>query len=168
MLPHSLTPRLHHSITPSLHFALRIFPVAALLLAGCAVGPNYERPAALGTNAMPTAFAGATSTNAGVWKPAEPSAYLPRGAWWEVFEDMELRRLEELATANNQDLASALARFGAKVIHPATVGPAVRAGIPVRVLNSRRPAGRTPTRSSRCPPSRRSPSPRASRRPTSA
>jgi aspartate kinase len=38
--------------------------------------------------------------------------------------------------------ASALARFGAKVLHPATVRPAVTAGIPVRVLNSRRPAGR--------------------------
>jgi aspartate kinase len=38
--------------------------------------------------------------------------------------------------------ASALAAFGAKVLHPATVRPAVQAGIPVRILNSRRPAGR--------------------------
>ena len=41
--------------------------------------------------------------------------------------------------------ASALARFGAKVLHPSTVRPAVLAGIPVRILNSQRPAGRGTT-----------------------
>jgi aspartate kinase len=40
------------------------------------------------------------------------------------------------------DEASELASFGAKVLHPATVAPAVRLGIPVCVLNSRRPEGR--------------------------
>lgn len=35
--------------------------------------------------------------------------------------------------------ASALAHFGAKVLHPATVAPAMERGIPVRILNSRRP-----------------------------
>ena len=38
--------------------------------------------------------------------------------------------------------ASALAGFGAKVLHPSTVQPAVAAGIPVRILNSKRPASR--------------------------
>lgn len=37
--------------------------------------------------------------------------------------------------------ASELASFGAKVLHPYTIAPAVRLGIPVRVLNSRRPQG---------------------------
>jgi len=81
-----------------------------LLLAGCAVGPNYQQPPALGTNAMPAAFSGASSTN-GDWKPAQPSAHLPRGAWWEIFGDPELNRLETLATANNQQLAAAYANF---------------------------------------------------------
>ncbi|MGD0539613.1 MAG: efflux transporter outer membrane subunit [Verrucomicrobiota bacterium] len=85
---------------------------AVLLLAGCTVGPNYQRPAALGTNAMPAAFAGtAAATNLGAWKPAEPAAHLPRGAWWELFGDAELNRLETLATAGNQQLAAALANF---------------------------------------------------------
>jgi aspartate kinase len=37
--------------------------------------------------------------------------------------------------------AAELAYFGAKVLHPATILPAVERGIPVRILNSRRPDG---------------------------
>jgi aspartate kinase len=37
--------------------------------------------------------------------------------------------------------ASELASFGAKVLHPNTIAPAVRLGIPVTVLNSKRPEG---------------------------
>jgi aspartate kinase len=37
--------------------------------------------------------------------------------------------------------ASELAYFGAKVLHPSTLRPATARGIPVRVLNSRRPDG---------------------------
>jgi aspartate kinase len=39
------------------------------------------------------------------------------------------------------DEASELASFGAKVLHPSTIAPAVRLGIPVYVFNARRPAG---------------------------
>ena len=39
------------------------------------------------------------------------------------------------------DEASELASFGAKVLHPSTIAPAVRLGIPVSILNSRRPQG---------------------------
>src|SRR5256885_9616195 len=35
--------------------------------------------------------------------------------------------------------ASELAYFGAKVLHPSTILPAVTKNIPVRILNSRRP-----------------------------
>ncbi len=38
--------------------------------------------------------------------------------------------------------ASELAYFGAKVLHPATIQPAVARNIPVRILNSRRPTAR--------------------------
>jgi len=40
------------------------------------------------------------------------------------------------------DEASELASFGAKVLHPNTIAPAVRLGIPVFIYNSRRPEGR--------------------------
>ena len=39
------------------------------------------------------------------------------------------------------DEAAELASFGAKVLHPSTIAPAVQKGIPVLVLNSRRPDG---------------------------
>ncbi|HZS61007.1 MAG TPA: lysine-sensitive aspartokinase 3 [Gemmatimonadaceae bacterium] len=39
------------------------------------------------------------------------------------------------------DEASELASFGAKVLHPSTIAPAVRRGIPVYVYNSLRPSG---------------------------
>lgn len=39
------------------------------------------------------------------------------------------------------DEASELASFGAKVLHPNTIAPAVKRGIPVFIFNSRNPAG---------------------------
>ncbi len=39
------------------------------------------------------------------------------------------------------DEASELASFGAKVLHPSTIAPAVRLGIPVWIFNSRKPEG---------------------------
>jgi multidrug efflux system outer membrane protein len=92
-------------------FGLRTLALILLLLAGCAVGPDYKRPGVVGTNDLPAAFSGSISTNATDWKPAQPSAHLPRGAWWEMFGDPELNRLEGLATTNNQQLAAALANF---------------------------------------------------------
>ncbi len=40
------------------------------------------------------------------------------------------------------DEAAELAAFGAKVLHPSTIAPAVQRGIPVFIYNSRRPNGR--------------------------
>lgn len=47
------------------------------------------------------------------------------------------RPIEQIAFAEASELAS----FGAKVLHPNTIAPAVRMGIPVYVLNSMRPSG---------------------------
>lgn len=82
-----------------------------MLLAGCAVGPDYRRPTALPANPMPATLGEGTSTNAGTWKTAEPSAHLPRGNWWELYNDAELNRLETLAATNNQQIAVAVANF---------------------------------------------------------
>jgi multidrug efflux system outer membrane protein len=75
------------------------------------VGPDYQRPAALGTNAFPNHFSGIIDTNTGEWKTASPAAHLPHGPWWQVFGDDDLNRLEILASEKNLELAAALARI---------------------------------------------------------
>ena len=79
--------------------------VAVMLLAGCTVGTDYHRPAAVET--MPDAYDGATHE----WKVATPRADLSKGSWWEVFGDPELNRLEARATEANQQLQAAVTRF---------------------------------------------------------
>ena len=73
--------------------------------AGCSVGPDYVRPEAVPQ--MPESFAGASD----VWKPAVPADATPRGAWWELFGDPELDRLEAEAAEGSQRLKAATARF---------------------------------------------------------
>jgi hypothetical protein len=85
--------------------------IVVVLLAGCAVGPNYYHPSALAADSMPAAFGEVGSTNTGGWKTAEPSAHLPRGNWWELYDEPELNRLEDLAATNNQRIAVALANL---------------------------------------------------------
>lgn len=74
------------------------------LLASSAVaqiGPSYERP----DTAVPPEFKGVT------WRAATPSAHLPKGQWWTVFRDSRLNSLMAMATANNQQVKAAIARF---------------------------------------------------------
>jgi len=84
---------------------------AVALLAGCAVGPDYQRPATFGTNNVPAQFGDTSITNAGEWKTAAPAAQLPHGTWWTIYADNELNRLETLAASNNQQIAVALANY---------------------------------------------------------
>jgi NodT family efflux transporter outer membrane factor (OMF) lipoprotein len=73
-----------------------------LLLSGCTVGPNYVRP--------PTAAPEAYKETPG-WKVAQPRDELPRGAWWEIYNDPKLNALEEQVDINNQNIAVAEAQF---------------------------------------------------------
>ena len=81
--------------------------LGALLLAGCAMGPDYQRPA----TPVPEAYDNPTTDQTNQWKVAEPADGKPRGSWWQSFGDAELNHLEVEAAASNQDLKSALARF---------------------------------------------------------
>jgi multidrug efflux system outer membrane protein len=74
-----------------------VFAAAWLALTGCAVGPNYERPAV----SEPQTFRGQAA--------AEPVsvADLP---WFEVFQDPVLAGLVREALTNNYDLLAAAAR----------------------------------------------------------
>ena len=71
--------------------------VAAALLGGCAIGPNYKRPVV----AEPRTFRGQATAE------AASLADLP---WWEVFQDTILKNLITEALGNNYDVKIAAAR----------------------------------------------------------
>jgi len=77
--------------------------LAALLTAGCAVGPNYKRP---NVNA-PDAYRGAMPREA--TQPAAES--LGDQKWWEVFQDEELQKLIRTALERNYDVRIAAVRI---------------------------------------------------------
>lgn len=76
--------------------------LAAGLLAGCAVGPNYKRPAAQ----VPDAWKGE-----GPWQTAAPKDSIPKGTWWQIYHDAELDRLEQELLQANQSLVAARDRL---------------------------------------------------------
>jgi len=80
------------------------------LLAGCSVGPKYHRPDVLESQPLPATFS-TPASNSIAWKIAEPAANRPRGAWWQIFGDAELDRLESLAGLQNQSLIAAAAQL---------------------------------------------------------
>src|SRR5947208_15799526 len=71
--------------------------VAAALLGGCAIGPNYKRPSV----AEPQTFRGQATAEA---------ASLADAPWWEVFQDPILKELIQEALRNNYDVQIAAAR----------------------------------------------------------
>jgi multidrug efflux system outer membrane protein len=78
--------------------------ITAVMLAGCAVGPDYKRP----TSTAPAEQYKAESL--GSWKEGRPLDAVPRGSWWEVFDDATLNDLERRAGSANEDLKAAMAR----------------------------------------------------------
>ena len=75
---------------------------ASVALAGCAVGPKYQRPPVQAPPAWKTE---------GPWREAAPKDAIPKGAWWEIFHDDELNGYEQQLLAANQSLAAARNRL---------------------------------------------------------
>jgi NodT family efflux transporter outer membrane factor (OMF) lipoprotein len=71
-----------------------------VLLAGCAVGPDYHRPK------FETAPAYKEQTD---WKPSEPNDVLGRGPWWGIFKDDQLSELETKIAISNENVKAAAA-----------------------------------------------------------
>jgi len=46
----------------------------------------------------------------GAWKEGQPLDNVPKGSWWEVFDDADLNELEAQALGANQELKAAVAR----------------------------------------------------------
>jgi NodT family efflux transporter outer membrane factor (OMF) lipoprotein len=76
--------------------------LAAMALAGCVVGPNYQRP----TIALTPDY-----RNPGHPAPAAPAVPLVMADWWAGFDDPALSRVVARALAGNLDIAQAQARL---------------------------------------------------------
>jgi len=70
------------------------FVVLALLVAGCATQPDYQRPAV----ELPQA-----------WKESAPR-FAVDGRWWKIYADPVLDTLVDEALVHNTDVALAVAR----------------------------------------------------------
>lgn len=83
-------------------FAAALPAIAAALLAGCAVGPNYERPA----QALPAQYPGGADVAGAA---AAATADVP-AQWWTLYHQPELDRLVAQALERNRDIEQAVAR----------------------------------------------------------
>jgi outer membrane protein TolC len=92
-------------LAPVTKIGLRSTLLTAALLActaGCTVGPGYKRP----TAQIPDTWKGE-----GPWQTAAPKDAIPKGAWWQIFHDAELDRLEQDLLHANQSLIAARDRL---------------------------------------------------------
>lgn len=76
----------------------RLLPPLLLLtlLAGCTVGPDYQRPSA----PLSTQFKEAAG-----WKAASPRDDQAKGAWWQRYDDPQLSALLAQVEVSNQNVA---------------------------------------------------------------
>jgi NodT family efflux transporter outer membrane factor (OMF) lipoprotein len=88
----------------------RLAACLGLLVAGCEVGPEYQKPAVSVTDSFKEATP-ADYRTAGTWATARPGDDIDRGKWWEIFGDRQLDRLEDELTAANQTLQESEAHF---------------------------------------------------------
>jgi NodT family efflux transporter outer membrane factor (OMF) lipoprotein len=86
--------------------------LAATLLAGCRVGPKYQRPPAL-AQAPPATYKESPTNFPGsdVWKVAQPQDAMLRGKWWEIYNDPELNALEDKLNIDNENIKQYFANF---------------------------------------------------------
>jgi NodT family efflux transporter outer membrane factor (OMF) lipoprotein len=89
-----------------------LFLAGCVFLTGCAVGPNYKRPAAIvappNIPLPPDAFKEAQA--AGL-QTANPADAFPKGKWWEIYSDPALNALEEQVAIDNQNVLAAEANY---------------------------------------------------------
>src|SRR3989442_1885691 len=76
-----------------------VIALGLFLIAGCAIGPKYQKPLA----PVPAQFKEGATADSGT----PDIAY---SDWWRVFNDPALDRLETEADAANQDIRLAVAR----------------------------------------------------------
>jgi NodT family efflux transporter outer membrane factor (OMF) lipoprotein len=100
----SLLPRSAraHRAGAAVKASRRFLAASLLLLSGCAVGPDYVKPAAI----VPAQYKEIKG-----WKLAAPGDERPRGDWWKCFGDAELDRLMPQVAVSNQTLIADEANY---------------------------------------------------------
>ncbi|AOI93744.1 efflux transporter outer membrane subunit [Burkholderia pseudomultivorans] len=96
-MPYASLPRAVRPLSAAVAVA------TAVLLAGCAVGPDYHRP----DTSIPAAFKEAPAG----WKVAQPADRADRGPWWTVYNDPQLNALIDKLNASNQTIAQSAAAY---------------------------------------------------------
>lgn len=81
---------------------LSIFALASVLLSGCVLGPDYQRPA----SSVPTEFRHTPG-----WKVAQPAELSSSVAWWSLYQDATLADLLKQLETSNQNLRAAEAAW---------------------------------------------------------
>ena len=81
--------------------------IALMLLSGCMVGPDYQRPGA----PEAATFKEATADVPDGWKLGTPIDQLPKGAWWSIYQDPALDALERQVALSNQNIKSFEAQY---------------------------------------------------------
>jgi len=80
----------------------RLPAVLVLLLSGCTVGPDYQRP----LMAMPVHYKEARG-----WQQATPQDDRHKGEWWSVYQDATLNSLLSQVSLSNQNVAEYAAQY---------------------------------------------------------
>jgi outer membrane protein, multidrug efflux system len=75
---------------------------AAASIGACSLAPRYAPPETPRVDHF---------VEAGNWMPAHPADGVPRGNWWEAFNEPTLDDLEQHLSQSNPDLQAAVARF---------------------------------------------------------
>ena len=109
--------------------------VVVVALAGCAVGPDYVRPAV----DVPPAWQLEEP-----WREATPSDAEPKGPWWQRFGDPRLDALQAQALAQSPTLVIASARLAQAraVVAASEAGQLPSASLAARVARQRISANR--------------------------
>ncbi|MDF0605630.1 efflux transporter outer membrane subunit [Neisseriaceae bacterium TC5R-5] len=91
-----------HQFKPLKHTTLLL----ALLLGGCAAGPNYHKPPL----DIPASYKEHSSDNS-QWQIAEPLDASQHGAWWTVYQDARLNQLMDTLNQQSPSIAQAEAQY---------------------------------------------------------
>ena len=81
---------------------LCVFALASVVLSGCVLGPDYQRP----DSSVPVEFRHTPG-----WKVAQPAELSSSVAWWSLYQDASLADLLKQLETSNQNLRAAEAAW---------------------------------------------------------